>query len=224
MSQFELYPGTGLRKISVEITQPPVKVDEGFFYKERLSGEVVGNNLRRRVSLFIKNLSLGCTPEYYLSQWEKYKVAGIPVVGSVRLLPYNDRQVVTGDVTTDGSVLFDKALAKHKSHELGQHVFKDVFLHLMQPNELQAIREKAEEYARNATSIGLLINPDDPFSLRIHPDGKWDIISLDLDDLGRYREISPADYGSYNMQSVQEFMHALEKIQRKMTPHTWKFW
>ena len=224
MQQLELYPGTGRHKITVDVTQPPVKVDEGFFPKERLQGEIERHGLRRQVSLFIKNLSLHCTPEYYLSQWENYKVAGIPVVGSVRLLPNNNRQVVTGDVTTDGSVLFDKALAKHKPHELQQHRFKDVFFQIMQSSELVAVRRKAEEYARNATSIGLLINPDDPFSLRIHPDGTWDIIALDLDDLGRHLEISPEEYASYNMQSVEEFVQALEKIQNKMTPHSWKFW
>jgi hypothetical protein len=97
-----------------------------------------------------------------IATWLAFRDAGLPVAPELFTRPGNT--VFVADVKADGSEVFGKYLR----------------CTLQQDMPRERPRPKIDEYVSKADNASLVLPKDDPFELIIHPNGEWDLITLDL--------------------------------------------
>lgn len=120
--------------------------------------------------------------ERYLEKWNILRRNGIPTVCSMRVV--NDRTVAMGDMTTDGSSFFGKeigirAYEKRFIEKRPLKVTEEVFLSI-DPMDL---KQEIERVQKLAWDKGIILPDNDPYDLLVHPDGKWEVLVLDVQQL-----------------------------------------
>lgn len=160
----------------------------------------------------------------YIKNYTALREAGVPVVPEV-LTTDNDRLLVT-DVKADGSEVYGRGMAwalswcSDDSERSRPH--RDVdphFLRLTSPEKLPDIEKQASVYAANAAEHDIVLAADDPFELKVGPDGRWDLIALDLSEavtgFSAQRGYNPRIHGTVaelNAGRVQNFMRQLVRV------------
>ncbi len=213
-----VFPGDPLLKAKV-IRQPEAFRAGGAFKKFLVGCELPDG---RRVTLVERAHDNDLVANYiYMRQ------VGLPVVDTMHW-DQERGTVIMPDVKAEGEELYGKSLRfllqrgekRHRpSPEADKHFYR-----LMQ-NEQPVGRENriltiVEGLAAMATYNSIFLARDDPFDLRMRPDGKWNLIHLDIAQAqipgGRYgprRHEHPID--AHNAECVRRFMtwlHGLEQI------------
>lgn len=168
-------------------------IDEGSESKERITGVVSTQTNERHVSLIRRNFDdrfpyntplNKITATQTKESWRRYKKSDQPTYGTLRIA--QDGSLLVTDVCADGSRCYGnpdflknlragKLLRCKKDNEIDT-----LFIKLVDSEQIELIRHKADGLVRNASDnkIGLPLN--DPIELVVHPDGKWDILTLDV--------------------------------------------
>lgn len=141
--------------------------------------------------------------------WRGLKDAGLPVVPSVRKV--SSHEVVMTDLTADGSQLYGKnRFMEHRSGPL-DHLFIQI--------DPQEIEDKVVQLRKKANQAGIILPPDDPCELLLHPNGTYDLIILDIRDakLKGYdvydKWVARKSVESYNQKSTNMvFLNDLDHI------------
>lgn len=153
--------------------------------------------------------------ENYFDNWAMMKSAGLPVVAEVLK---TDEGVLVRDLKADGSELYGKLLAMylmggHRRNRPRPKIDK-LFLELTRDEELIEIRRKIVNCIQKANAHGIALPHDDPFELIIHPDGKWDIIILDVESA--YRSKNFQEVTANNLKCMNQFVTYLRVIKKKL--------
>ena len=117
----------------------------------------------------------------YLSTWQSFKAAGLPVVPTVRINEETGAVLVT-DIKADGSETYGKATLYNHERWLfrRRREIDTLFLRLMEPDTFPILERRVRECITIANAHALLLPFDDPFELVVHPDGNWEVMILDL--------------------------------------------
>lgn len=116
----------------------------------------------------------------YYERWKFLKSIGVPTATSMRVV--DEKSVAMGDMTWDGSQFFGKAKLKSINGERDQEIKRDlleaekIFLSI-DPNEIKKEFVRIQE---KCWDNGIRLPFDDMFDLIVHPDGKWEVLVLDL--------------------------------------------
>ncbi|HEV7454485.1 MAG TPA: hypothetical protein VGO07_04460 [Candidatus Saccharimonadales bacterium] len=124
--------------------------------------------------------------DHYIHSWQVCNEAGIPVVPEV-MVSDDDTLLVT-DVKAGGSEVYGKGMARalssydHAQERHRPHADIDaLFMQITAPENVGAIRAEAERISQLAINAGMELPADDPYELIVHPDGTWQLMTLDLD-------------------------------------------
>jgi hypothetical protein len=164
---------------------------------------------------------------HYIETWQAFREAGLPVVPTLRLAEIDGYpSMLMTDLKVDGSELYGSGLAK--TLRSGQPRVRPPdpnvdgrFLELTTPDQIEAVRAKAKEYAHRATQYGIKLPSDDAFELHIHPGGEWGLITLDL-ALGAGPSAEPrtpeqaAKLAGYNDKYTNTFLERIDVIREAM--------
>lgn len=121
--------------------------------------------------------------DQWIHVWEAFRNAGIPVVKSMR--QFGDDKIFMKNLKHDGSEIFGKGyfvLSEAKVEEGPLPPLTDMekkFIQVME-TDLPKIETDLKDILERAKAHNLILPWDDPFELIIHPDGRWEIIVLDL--------------------------------------------
>lgn len=209
-------PG-GKKATEIEVVIRTPLSGNGTEPKTRVEGMVEG----RPISLIERRSP---TNEAFKTNWEKFRKAGLPVIPTLRVDRERGHLLVT-DLKRDGSELYGKNLkfillnegkvkAAHRRHsDVDKH-----FLELSAPESFELIKKKAEECARQATEHRLSLPMDDPLELLIHPDGRWDLIILDLTWAAdrSTSSLTQQQLQGANELLVGKFIESLQEIRRML--------
>ncbi|HVF69637.1 MAG TPA: hypothetical protein VNA13_03670 [Xanthomonadales bacterium] len=140
---------------------------------------VEGTVGRHRVSL-IKRKDIDGR---YEANWCAFREAGLPVVRTLRR--GEERSIFLTDVKADGSETYGSNLKyvlrrNHKRSRARPEIDR-IFVGLINPADFRKITDRVAECASIASENHILLPPDDPFDLVVHPDSSWDIVLLDLE-------------------------------------------
>lgn len=165
--------------------------------------------------------------ENYIKAWRRCHEAGIRVPSEV-LVSDEDTLFVT-DVKADGSEVYGKGMARalgsynpdqerHRPHpEIDAH-----FMHLTAPENIHAIEAEARRVSALAIQANMELACDDPFELVIHPDGSWELMSLDLNETICYEPeevygVIAVRLGRNNREAPGFFMEQIAKIRHSLS-------
>jgi hypothetical protein len=139
----------------------------------------------------------------FYDSWKLLTDAGIKTVPYVWIA--SDDEVVMPDITSDGSRLYGKS-------ELGELRKQNRALDEKDTNfakiDFEAVKTETERLIQLATEREIVISPDDPFELRVKPDGTWEVIALDI-ELVRKENIS-GEAEHINPMAGRTFIKSLE--------------
>lgn len=200
--------GNKSRRIS-EITSDKI-LGLGEEDKFVLQGVMRRGEQSRRVSLIERPYD---NPERIIKIWKKFKEIGLPVVSTMRQI--ENGSLLLTNLKADGSEIFGKGYClaiKNGSLavENGNGKPEKAFLRVTEPTEISSIEQKALEFAALASEHDIELPIDDPFELRVRPDGRWEVVILDL------RSALLGDGGTdlkfRNERAVETFMLFLKNI------------
>ena len=155
-----------------------------------------------------------------MKNWKVMKEAGLNVVPSVRII--DDNTVAMTNLTRDGSKIYDKAflLALYQEHQKANYQrlekanIKPDTIDLMY---LDLVANRRDEITTELNrQMGLLDNVwynfsrerDDTFSIRMHPNGMWDMLLIDIDTAYS----ASIEEGTQNQWIPNEFNYTMDKI------------
>lgn len=140
----------------------------------KVTGKLTYGARTREVKLISKksNEDYPYSAKEYYGKWRKLKNAGLPVTPTMRRV--SRKEVAMTDLTANGSCIYDKY--KIRRIDKGEPLNR-IFLGI----NTKDILAKAKEVFDKATQHKIALAEDDPLSLVVHPDGKWNIIVLDID-------------------------------------------
>jgi hypothetical protein len=173
-------PISGKKPVKIELDSSDKLGDLGDEQKERHQGQIKSY----KVSLIErKDLDDGFGMKIS-DKWKLFKEAGLPVVPTLRRSQKGT--LLMTDVTADGSEIYGKNLSKkleqlsvdNKASE--ETKLADEFLKILSGPELDKIKSQLNAYKEIANSKGICLPLDDPFELVVHPDGRWQLVILDL--------------------------------------------
>lgn len=145
---------------------------------------------KKQIPMIERKIPSG-TLENYIKTWEAFRAAGMPVVHYLRR---GDGETLFAEyLKKDGSEIFGKAYAENasKPDQSSRPLSKmeEYFIRIMD-EQFGDIQKALGEIRQKAKDHKLILPKDDPFEILIHPDGKWEIVILDLryaaigDDVG----------------------------------------
>lgn len=139
------------------------------------SEHVIGKE--RSLPMVLKSFDRFENAEGYADFWSELKSAEIPTIPTVRIIGENE--VLISDLTTDGSTFFgkDNVFPSFDRFKDGKVNNMDKLFLNIDPEEL---KQRAQQIAEKANRSGVFLPYDDPFDILVHPDGRWEIIVLDL--------------------------------------------
>ncbi len=191
--KIELKPVSG--KKTVEIDSPDIEMMNtiGVEPKFRINAQLIGpGGRRKKVRLIGRQDNVEeLDAANYSENWKLFKEAGLPVVPTLRKT--ENGKVVMTDLIADGSELYGKELGSSLStvHEFKlkndfKKLLKDKlklvksFLDILKDEEFKHLKSKLAGYENLANQNRIYLPFDDPFELLVHPDGKWELIIIDL--------------------------------------------
>lgn len=155
----------------------------GHFYKRKIEADGM-NLVVRRVFLnpsemFPQEKDLKSDAERYVRKWQLLREAGVPTASSMRVV--DGGTVAMGDMTRDGSRFFGKeqVLKVYEGRDEGPRELNQterLFLAI----DSQKIKDEMARVLKLAWDKGMRLPFDDPYDILIHPDGKWEVLVLDL--------------------------------------------
>lgn len=120
--------------------------------------------------------------ERYLEKWNILRKNGIPTVSSMGVV--DDRTIVMGDMTVDGSEFFGKEIGI-RAYE--REYVKKRPLRMTEQSYLnidpEALKKEIERVQRLAWDKGIVLPDNDPYDLLVHPNGTWEVLVLDIQQL-----------------------------------------
>lgn len=188
--------------------------------KQLLQGEVAG----RAISLVKRPFD-----ENYIDTWTAFRAAGMPVVPTLRRNAENSLLVT--DVKADGSEVYGKALNLIVTQQVDEQRTRarpeidKIFTDLTHPRSFPDIQNEAWRLLHRANDNALRLPYDDVFELVVHPDGTWDLITLDL----RYADVYDPDRSNpkhleeakkYNCDNVVSFLRHLSSLHEHLVKQT----
>lgn len=187
--------------------------------KKKISGELLSpTGQTKQVSLIERPLVNYEGDSTYEKLWNMCKEAGLPVAPTMRR---TDRgTVVFGDLAANGSEFYGKSMwdrlsmRKRRPHE---NIFDYIklmprFLNILE-NDQDNLKLKLESIVEIANKNNISIPEDDPFDLRVNPDGSWNIFMLDLEGVCKRDGNYPQDkLIEGNNKARNEFMRELSDI------------
>ena len=201
---FELEPVSGKNNVWFEGSQAEV-LNGGKDDKQKLEGFV-----GRKTVKLVERDDIQENGQKYSENWKKCKDAGLPVVPTLRKT--KDGKVLMTDLTADGSRLYGKSVSIELNWygrlSYGEPMFD--FLTIIPYDEFEKIISKTVEYTEIASKKGILLPDDDPFELVVHPDGKWNLVILDLERL--YITTADTELFDANMVAASRFIGDLKEI------------
>ncbi len=125
-----------------------------------------------------------------------------------------------GDMTRDGSVFFGKEYGYSLEGETSRGVRRE--LTEMEKKLLaipeDQIKEEMTRIATIANQHGVELPIDDECELLVHPDGTWEVLTLDLSELDTFRNRRFAPSISEQVERMDDYVEwqreSLEKIRK----------
>jgi hypothetical protein len=158
--------------------------------------------------------------------WKACKEAGLTVAPNAYV---SDRgTMLVTDVKADGSEVYGKRMGEvlngYNPEADRSRPHKEIdgwFMQLTSPENLPAIKERARRQSALATANGIELPFDEAYELIVHPDGSWDVITLDFTD---GTKLSPDTTGfardvhmpRTNEEGVAMLMTSIDKIRTGM--------
>lgn len=201
------YPGSGINCHTIAVESYIPFVAGGSERKGRVVATMISNGRQRGINLIERyrfipaqeqdRLMQTNDPELweqrfrshaeaYIAHWKAFKHVGLPVVNTARLT--NEGTLLLTDVKADGSETYGKGLRRVLEgtlKEIDQEPrinasIDSVFLGIM-GQQWELVIKKVDELVTLATKNGIILPKDfDAFELLVHPDGSWQLITLDL--------------------------------------------
>lgn len=150
----------------------------------------------------------------YRDTWLQFIEAEIPVVPE--LLETDRQSLLLPDLTEDGSQLYGKdavgRIPLDPTYQL--NYIDEAFLDIMiNPRDVQDV---ADTYVAQANEYGLGLPIDDGFEMVVHPNGRWDLVTLDLRQASQISDATPASrveqIQALNQQTADQFVNQLKLI------------
>lgn len=153
-------------------------------------------------------------------KWRVFKEAGLPVVPTIRKT--KEGKLFVTDLTVDGSEIYGKNVRAKLQYVLE---FPDdvdskeflseirrikVFLQILQGEEFEKLIAQVQKYQDLANEKNIGLPTDDAFELILHPDGSWELITLDL--MSADVENPDKNFERHNKRAVDLFMQDLQEI------------
>ena len=154
----------------------------GYKKKHRIEATMRHGERQRNVSVVERKPKEGSRE--YFRKWESLKMAGLPVVPTMRTTDTDT--VVMTDLRADGTGIYGKGVTvSDPDREPDRTQATDeIFLKIVNNDtEIKAIRRKTMELAKKASDKKIRLAYDDAFEMLVHLDGTWDLICLDLENV-----------------------------------------
>ena len=191
-------------------------IEEKSFLRLDLSG-------RREISLLMRKIGPTPTPtlrgfvdspaspaDIYIMAWSLLKERGMPTISTMRKV--NDFTVATTNLRANGFFVYDMKI--DNLSDRGKLITDDLFANIPH-RELQ---KRAERLLEIANENGIEIPYDGMFHLVINEQGQWDIILLDISNVGIYKDpanMSISDKDG-NLGKVKRWIEGMGNIQTKI--------
>jgi len=196
----------------------------GIDRKDRITGHVIPQAIdvrpafdprQRSVSLIERHPHsdhLSATELFKI--WQHYKKIGLPVVPTFRVTSRDT--VVTTDLKADKSEIYGKAMNVDWYYATAKkldgltdtdHLFVKLY-----PQIKEAISQRTQELSQLASENGVILPYDDPWELIFHPDGSWELMTLDL-EMTEFK--NPGQRFSVEMQNgynVSDFLKNVDDV------------
>jgi len=157
---------------------------------------------------------------------QRWQIAYDNDIQVVAFIKKTDRgTVVMPNITTDGSHIYGKATHYQILGGNGEirrfEEFDQKFLDLTASDEsMEKIKQRAQEIADKATSVGIWLPYDDPLELVLHPNETWELLCLDLEYLETSDSIANVDTRqNVNNKYVDSFLQSLTNIRNDFRRH-----
>ncbi|HEU4914454.1 MAG TPA: hypothetical protein VFT16_03575 [Candidatus Saccharimonadales bacterium] len=198
----------------IEMKSTPLQDTGRDTSKHHIEGQVAG----RPVSLIARKYE-----QRYVEAWKAYREAGLPVVPTLRVDPVRDRLIMT-DLKADGGELYGKNLSLTLNDELPRDrppnpAVDEHFLRLMSGEDRGKVVDRVLDIGEQATAQRIVLPIDDPLELKVSPDGRWEVLSVDLALGYRWKAPTPEDeefIGSANYTRVRNFLGRLGYIAERL--------
>lgn len=132
-------------------------------------------------SMVLKPLYQGAIAEEhatdYFADWNNFTKAGVHTVPLMKI--YDEHTILMSDMTADGSVFYGKNMvyACFERFKNGKITDMDRKFLNIDPND---ILKEAQRNVEAANKAHLFLPYDDPFDVLVHPDGTWEVVTIDL--------------------------------------------
>ena len=180
----------------------------GAYAKSRVEGVFRGGlsyekGRGKELRLVIKNVGTGYDFSYgffgeeekstnparrYYERWRFLRSIGMPTASSMRVV--DDRRVAMGDMTLGGAAFFGKEKEKITAQEKRRGVRRELnetekaFLGI----DPQKIKQEIVRWQVFAWENGFRLPGDDEYDLRVWPDGRFQVLVLDLTGMRKRRD------------------------------------
>lgn len=214
------YPFSGRKKISGEIESSESFYGGGTEAKQEIEANLRSESGRtHKVRLIERADNMGADGLAYSEKWKMFKEAGLPVVPTLRKTEKGT--VLMTDLRADGSEIFGKALLYKLT---GKAIFPDEqkvevpynfvmrFLEIVEGDEFQKLKTKVQEHVSAASESKIVLPIDDPFELVIHPDGSWDLVTVDLKHGTKASETESSKIEELNTRYASFFLKTLSEL------------
>lgn len=212
-------PGSGLHVQTLYVTESIKFTAGGIEPKFRITANI-GSPTGNEVHLIRRSFSTDIDRRYkkglYFKNWLEFKRVGLPVVGSVREI--EDGDILVTDLKADGSEIYGKGLLQSlimrddDPNPRRNKSIDPIFKTIMRTNHI-ILREEINHLVTLATKEGIMLSSDsDAFELLVHPNGAWQLVTLDLHSAEIHQDNTNGNLGKTNLRLGNEFFSYLQTL------------
>ena len=175
------HPISGRNEISLTVKQRIPFKEGGLEDKHRIEATITlpDSDKSKNVSL-IERGWMGAGDDY-INKWKQFNSVGLPVVSTIRRT--DKGTILLTDVKADGSEVFGGSLRStlKNIHNLrSSNPLDQRFLEIINDGNIEQIQSQVADFVERATKAFIALPSDGAFELIVHPNGTWNLITLDL--------------------------------------------
>jgi hypothetical protein len=210
LNRVNLIPGSGLNSHEIEINEQE-GLTGGIEMKRKILGALEHRGRKKTVKLVKRFDNSG----EYKKSWNVFRQAGIPIVPSLRVSKNNPDEIYLTDLTANGSEIYGKSvyfkILNGKNHESFNPSFKLAKAFSKIPYE--SIEQEVERVVKIANQNNIFLPWDDAFELVIKPDGKWNLVVIDLGEARLQRNEHVFETEDSNTEYSNDFLKRIKWLQ-----------